>query len=123
MIRRDGEIFGLYSSNNGQSCTLHGVCGEHLLRNDLVTFKSVVVPINGKNFDSISVHKISDGTESCRVGYIQQPFIDQWKDNIDGFAQILELYENSPNTQKRSKSRRNCGMASFTLLDDIPVFE
>jgi hypothetical protein len=38
-------------------------------------------------------------------------------------GQILECYEHSENAAKRSKSYRNLGMASFRLLEFIPISE
>jgi hypothetical protein len=67
---------------------------------------------------------IHDGVEVCTVGFLPRhvacrPQEVEYLHRM--FAQILELYADDPKDRMRAnKSRRNHGMASYRLLDDIP---
>lgn len=121
---KDGEIVGLNASNNGRTCTTHAVCGSHICKDDLVTFRlSSVSGSNGME-DAISVVRIQDGTETCTVGFLPCHNIPETKTNIIGqFSQIIELYNDSESEVKRRKSYHNKGMSSYRMLDDIQVQE
>jgi hypothetical protein len=45
----DTEIVGLQSCSNGQSCSIHEVCGDYVEVADLLRLISTVVTINGRD--------------------------------------------------------------------------
>ena len=121
---KDGEIVGLNASFNGCTCTSHAVCGSHICKDDLVTFRLCSVSGSNGLEDAIAVVRIQDGMETCTVGFLPRQRICDAKNNIIGqFAQIIELYDDSESEVKRCKSYRNKGMASYRMLDDIQVQE
>jgi hypothetical protein len=63
----DVEIVGIGSGEIGRSCEIHEVCGEHVGVGYLVTFKLVVIEVDGKEEEAIKAIHIQDGTESCHV--------------------------------------------------------
>jgi hypothetical protein len=76
-----------------------------------------VVDIDGHVIESIKVVAIRDGTETCTVGFLPRNVVKHCKEKLLGrFAQIIELYDLSDNAYKRSKSKRNMGIASYRLL-------
>ena len=124
---KDGEIHGLFEDSNGRSCCSHECCGEHLRRDDIVRFVATRVPLEntqGASEDAVAAIRISDGTETCRVGFLPRR-LTKWKNDrcIDKFAQIIELYDDMEEAVYKRKSKRCIGVASFRLLDDIPSFE
>lgn len=123
-MSKDGEVVGLHGKSNGRSCASHECCGHHLLLDDLVRLRLCVVDIEGRTEEAIQVVRIRDGSESCVVGFLPRNLVRSSRMKyIDQFAQIIELYECSENSVKRRKSQRNKGMASFRLLQDIPINE
>eukprot|EP00474_Spongospora_subterranea_P004922 CRZ05380.1 hypothetical protein [Spongospora subterranea] len=119
-----GEIVGLHSDSNGRSCESHGTCGNWVNEGDLIRFKVVIVDFDGQVEQAIACHRIRDGVESCRVGFLQRSLVARSKERFaNKFGQVLQLYENCDNVVKRNKSFKNKGMASFRLLEYVPVEE
>ena len=121
--RRDGELLGLNASSNGRSCEQHECCGKAVKADDVIRFKlAVVEDVLGKPLETIKVVLIKDGTELCTVGFLGREVAalpSQRSKYIDKFAQVLELYDDNENSMMRKKSKRNAGMASFRLMEDI----
>ena len=124
---KDGEIYGLFETSNGRSCCSHECCGEELRRDDIVRFVTTRVPLEntpGMSEEAVAAIRISDGTETCRVGFLPRRLAKWKKDRyVDKFAQIIELYHDMEEAVYKRKSKRCNGVASFRLLDDIPRFE
>ena len=124
---RDGEIFGVLESTNGRSRSCHQCCGEHLKRDDVIRLVPTTVPVEGaldQAEDFIVAVLISDGTETCRVGFLPRRLAKHKRERcLNKFAQIIELYEDMEEAVYKRKSKRNNSVASFRLLDDIPRFE
>lgn len=119
-LARDGEIVGRCADNNGRSCESHSCCGTQLKPNDVVTFKSCVVTVDGLQQQALKDVLVLDGTESCTVGFLSRDVVTRMKDKlVDQFAQVIELYEGHENATMRRKSHRNCGVASYRLFRDI----
>ena len=78
----------------------------------------------GTSEKAVVAIRISDGTETCRVGFLPRR-LTKWKKDryIDKFAQIIELYDDMEETVYKRKAKRCNGVASFRLLDDILRFE
>ena len=121
-IYRELEIIGLHSPTNGRSCTLHQCCGDHLQVDDIVCLKKTVVTVDGKTEEAIKCVLLLQGREACTIGFIPRVHMKSYK--IMSYvnthaAQIVELYDDSDNSDKRKKSQRNLGMAAAVFLDDI----
>ena len=74
---RDGEIFGVLEISNGSSCSCHHCCGEHFKRDDVIRLVPTTVPVEGapgEAEDAVVAIRISDGTETCRVGFLPRRF-------------------------------------------------
>jgi hypothetical protein len=123
--RRDGDLLGLNASNNGRSCEQHGeCCGKAVKADDVIRFKlAVVEDVLGKPLDTIKAVLIKDGTELCTIGFLGREVAalpSQRSKYIDIFAQVIELYDDNENSIMRKKSsKRNAGMASIRLMEDI----
>ena len=60
--------------------------------------------------------------ELCTVGFLSKSIVvaERKKERSVGcFEQVIELYDLSTNATMAVKSKRNLGIASFRLLDDI----
>jgi len=75
----------------------------------------------------IKVVLILDGTERCTVGFLPRHVATRPNEAVhlhNKFAQVIELYDDTPEGfMRHNKSKRNHGMASYVLLDNIPEFE
>ena len=118
-------MLGLNASSNGRSCEQHECCGKAVKADDVIRFKLAVVEdvLLGKPMEMIKVGVfIKDSTELCTVGFLGREVAAlpaQWSKYINNFAQVLELYDDNEDSMMRKKSKRNAGMASFRLMEDI----
>jgi hypothetical protein len=129
MSAHDGEVLGLQASGNGRSCFQHHCCGMLVVPNDIIKFKITVIGGMGmgeesKSFpeEDIKVVLIHNGTECCTVSFLCKSVVVVERDKarfVGSFAQIIELYDESANKTMMLKSKRNMGIASFRLLDEI----
>ena len=126
MVASDGEILGLRASGNGRSCVQHSCCGMVVAPNDIIRFKTTVIDGVNQNEgipeEAIKAVLVRDGTELCTVGFLSKAIVvaERKKERYVGrFAQVIELYDLSTNATMAVKSKRNMGIASFRLLDDI----
>ena len=136
----DGEVVGLHSSTYGRSYDLHAICGHELEVGSIVRFKWDVIAVGRyylglKGVDDapnqvaevvVKVILVEGGQESCTVGFLPR-YIALRLEKVNWFhgqfAQIIELYDELEvgTSYKRTKSARNNGMASFVLLNDLPL--
>jgi hypothetical protein len=122
----DLEIVGLLSGSNGRSCSVHSECGSTVRVGDLLRLKQTVVMVDGNPEEAVMLAKITaDGVEGCIVAYVPRLIVNTptLVRNINCFCVVKELYDNSQSQFKRSKSRRNMGMAGVVLLNEIPRAE
>jgi hypothetical protein len=91
----------------------------------VVRFKVVQLarkPVNDANPDTestaISVVIVSDGVDSCRVGFLRRHLL-KYKDEYDGrLAQITEIFsDKSTSPSDRAKHHRNMGCARAVLIE------
>jgi hypothetical protein len=117
----DLEIVGLNSHSNGRYCSVHAVCGDHVRVGDVLRLVETVVTVDGHLEDAVKLVKITDGGEGCTVAFIPRLQINLpiVRRNINKFCVVKELYKNSTNTYKRTKSHRHIGMAGVVLLNEI----
>jgi hypothetical protein len=125
----DGEVLGLQAFENGRSCVQHHCCSMLVVPNDIIKFKTTVIDEMGMGEDSksfseedIKVVLICNGTECYSVGFLCKSIVVVERDKarfVGRFAQIIELYDESANKTMMLKSKRNMGIASFWLLDEI----
>jgi hypothetical protein len=72
--------------------------------------------------EAIKTVLICNGTECCTVGFLSKSIVLDERDKarfVGRFAHIIELYDESANMTMMLKSKRNMGIASFWLLDEI----
>jgi len=120
MNKVDFEIVGLSSFTNGRSCSLHAVCGVHVNPRDVLWLKEMQVTVNGESEPAIACILVNRGVDTCTVAYVLRMMANQArvKEHINKFVMVMELYNDSPSTYKRSKSHQNLGMASMTMLTE-----
>ena len=136
----DGEGVGLHSSTYGRSCDRNASCRHKLEVGSIVRFKQDVIAV-GRDYlglegidDApnqvaevvVKVIVVEGGQETCTVGFLPR-YIALRPEEVNRFhgqfAQIIELYDKleAGMSYKRTRSAMNNGMASFVLLNDVPL--
>jgi hypothetical protein len=100
-----------------------------LVPNDIIKFKTTVIYGMSMGEGSKSMPEeaikavfICNGTECCTVGFLCKSIVVVERDTfrfLRCFAQIIELCDESANKTMMLKSKRNMGIASFQILDEI----
>jgi uncharacterized membrane protein YbaN (DUF454 family) len=118
------EIVGTESHDQGRSCSNHDVCGTCLAENDVVRFRQVQVVIHGKEESAIAVYLVSDGIDTCRVGFLQRHLVKHWKLYDSLLAQVIEDYSKDSASPTRSKFHHNkgCCITSVVVVTFMSFF-
>jgi hypothetical protein len=65
------EIVGLQMSCQGRSCKEHELCGDEVLKEDVVVhLRTVQLVVDGKEEKTIEVVWVTEGMDRCRVGFL-----------------------------------------------------
>jgi hypothetical protein len=112
------DIVGIRRGDCGRSCSEHEVCGLAVLREDVLVCicKEQVlvpdVPIAGKarmkEETELTVNLVSNGIDSCRVGFLPQEYVAQGKLWDGVLCQVVS-------------DGHYCGYACVAVVLDIPV--
>jgi hypothetical protein len=115
------DIVGIEESNRGRSCERHAVCGDHLNLDYILRLRKVqIVNDEGREETAVAAFWVSDGIDSCRVGYLPRHFIKN-ADKFDGkLAQITEFLAESDSPSCRRLSHRNRGVCRDAIISGGP---
>jgi len=121
------EIVGINMGSQGHSCEQHEACGTILEEDSVVRFRRCQVVVNGKETSAIAAYLVSDGIDTCRVGYLPRHLVKHSKYYDGVLAQITELYgEDCDSPMKRRKFHHNrgcCVAALISCMDDKTIQE
>ena len=76
------EILGLNPATNGRSCPDHDNCGSVVKPDVVVRLRKVQVIIQGKEESAIAAYWVTDGIDSCHVGFLPKHCVRHWTDRI-----------------------------------------
>jgi hypothetical protein len=115
------EIVGLEEGSSGRSCERHAVCGSVVENNTVVRFRRMQVLDEEDDVEeaAIAAFWISDGIDSCRVGYLPRHCLKHWKQYEGKLAQVIDLYKDSDSPSKRRKNHRNLGCCLAVMIDAV----
>jgi hypothetical protein len=118
------EICGLKETSNGRSCNIHECCGYNVFVNDTLRLKRCLVDVGGHSEEAIKLVKLSGGSETCTVGFLQRMYyhLPKVQQNINRNVQVVKLYKEG-STYEQQKDKVNRGMATCIFLNDIPIEE
>jgi hypothetical protein len=106
------EVVGLLESGNGRSCRDHVACGTVVNIGSILLLKNTtVVNQDGKNEFAIKAVLLTDGVESCTVGFIGREFHFRRFDYSDKLIEVAELLSESANSEHRRRSHVHRGIA------------
>ena len=108
------DVVGLSYSDFGRSCEQHEVCGLVLEENDVVRLVPKVLKIGGVEEAAMAVYRLSNGTESCLVGFVARHQLYQVQAGM--ILQVVTIYSKSESAQDRRRAHRAGGMACCSIV-------
>lgn len=99
------EFAGLERDASGRSCTVNGVCGEHMQFGDVLRLFECVVSRNGNTEHTVECVKVVNGIHTCTVGFVPLAMC-----HLPKAQEQRGLHRGLKNTCKRSKSHQNQGI-------------
>jgi hypothetical protein len=95
---------------------------ELLSRSTVVRFRRLQVLDEDDDTEetAIAAFWVSDGIDSCRVGYLPRHCLKHWKQYEGRLAQVIDLYKDSESPTKRRRHHRNLGCCLAVMIDAIP---
>ena len=89
------EIVGIKSDTQGRKCHEHDICGTVVVQDVVVRFRKVQIVVDGKEQSAIAVYRVSDGIDSCCVGFLQRHLVKHWKQYDGVLAQHIHTHTHS----------------------------
>jgi hypothetical protein len=115
------DIVGVEESNCGRSCERHDVCGDHLGLDAVVCLRQVqIVKENSREEKAVAAYMVTEGVDSCRVGFLPRQCLKH-AEKFDGkLAQITEFLSESDSPHCRRLSHRNRGIVRAVIITGGP---
>jgi hypothetical protein len=115
------DIVGVEESNRGHSCERHEVCGDNLGLDSVVRLRQVqIVKENGREEKAVAAYLVTEGVDSCRVGFLPRQCLKH-AEKFDGkLAQITEFLAESDSPHCRRLSHRNRGIVRAVIITGGP---
>ena len=74
------EVVGIESNTQGRSCEHHSTCGSLVEEDVVLRLRKVQVIVDGSEETAIAAYDVvSDGIDSCRVGFLKKHRVKHWK--------------------------------------------
>jgi hypothetical protein len=117
------NIVGLEADDRGRSCEEHEVCGVVMQEDVVVRLRKVQVLVDGKEETAIAAYWITDGTERCRVGFLQRHMV-KYATRYDGaLAQVTRVLGDDAGCYEKEERKlfhKNKGFCYATLITALP---
>jgi hypothetical protein len=111
------DIVGVEESNRGRSCECHEVCGDHLGLDAVVRLRQVqIVKENGREEKAVAAYLVTEGVDSCRVGFLPRQCLKHAKKFDGKLAQIIEFLSESDSPHCHRLSHRNHGIVRAVII-------
>uniref|UniRef100_A0A6U3BKK2 Uncharacterized protein n=1 Tax=Entomoneis paludosa TaxID=265537 RepID=A0A6U3BKK2_9STRA len=113
------HILGTQACNNGRSCEWHDICGLLVEEDSLVRLKKVSIPSKGGALETaIAVYLVSEGLDTCRVGFLGRHCAPNASRYDGRLAQVTEVFsQNDPSPIKRKKFHHNKGFCVAKFIE------
>ena len=79
-----------------------------------------VITYQGKEEPAIKCVKVIDGLDTCTVAFVPRVLmtLPKVQEHLNKFVQVVEIFEDSPDSYKQAKARSNYGVATVKYLDE-----
>ena len=80
--------------------------------------------IQGKEESAIAAYWVTDGIDSCRVGFLPKHCVRHWALYEGRLAQVTEMYKDNTSPHKRKQDYKNMGCCMAALISpclNIPM--
>ena len=115
------EIVGLESNTQGRSCDMHATCGCLVKEDVVLRLRKVQVVVEGMEESAIAAYHVSDGVDSCRVGFLKRHLVKHSKQYEGALVQVTEVYSGlSESPTKRRLFHRNIGCCQCAIITPLP---
>ena len=115
---RKVEIVGINESSRGRSCAYHECCGKILAIDKVVRLKVCRI-INDANDEEAAIEAVhvTDGIDSCRVGFLPRDYLDHVEDYHGRLAQITEFLRDSARKAELRRDAAYRGVCHAFIID------
>ncbi len=87
------EIVGLQMSCRGRSCEEHELCGDEVLKEEVVVcLRTVQLVVDGKEEKAIEVVWVTEGMDRCRVGFLPRHMVRHAACYNGALAQVTRVF-------------------------------
>ncbi len=91
------EIVGSQMSCRGRSCKEHELCGDEVLKEDVVVrLRTVQLVMDGKEEKAIEVVWVTEGMDCCRVGFLPCHMVRHAACYNGVLAQVTRIFNRNP---------------------------
>ena len=91
------EIERLQMSCRGRSCEEHEMCGDEVLKEDVVVcLRTVQLVVDGKEEKAIEVVWVTEGMDRCRVGFLPRHMVRHAARYNGVLAQVTRVFNGNP---------------------------
>jgi hypothetical protein len=91
------EFVGSQMSCLGRSCKEHEMCGDEVLKEDVVVrLRTVQLVVDGKEEKAIEVVWVTEGMDRCRVGFLPRHMVRHAARYNGVLAQVTRVFNGNP---------------------------
>lgn len=112
------EIYGVSESNRDLLCANHVCCGEVLLYDSVIWFKTTTI-IADLNVEEVAVEAVlvTGGIDGCRVGFLPKDMLDHTEEINGKLVQLYIFLRNSSNARDIRKNDACRGVCRAYIID------
>ena len=90
-------VVGLNGKQNGRSCHAHSICGQQVKSGDVLCFHGVPTVVRKKKGRGIAAVLVKDGTETCRVGFLNTTLLSREAELEGKHARVTQVLSDDKN--------------------------
>jgi hypothetical protein len=117
------EIVGLQMSCRGRSCKEHELCGDEVLKEDVVVrLRTVQLVVDGKEEKAIEVVWVTEGMDRCRVGFLPCRMVRHAARYNGALTQVTRVFNGNPADCESSERRAyhiHHGFTEAVIISDL----
>ena len=117
------EIVGLQMSCQGRSCEEHEMCGDEVLKEEVVVrLRMVQLLVEGKEEKAMGMVWVTDGIDHCRVGFLPQHMVKPAALYNGVLALVTRIFNGNPadcDSVERRAYHKNHGYSHVVIMLEL----